>query len=912
MVRVITTCDWYESSQPFSQCSTLSFGLISNCSLQPSQPLQQIAPLPQRMPDAVGDRRRLMNKQPPGDASQPVPRPPIPDAASPAAQHQSGSGGTARDGDVMPQGAGNTLEQLPKITPVPHGGVVEPRETGNTGLSSPQEHQFGGLAAGAVGRASSQSLVTFDAKKVLALSKGVSRVPLQQLGPALFNRRGARTCGRHVHDLANRILSVEGFATYRYTAGWCHEPNPDDPLAVALHGNKMAAKDRLLPTLPLVPLKGVFAKTHLVTFLQLLQNGAIKEPASSHEGPASSRDELADVLAEGIFMHVFPWHAVRDNYDAIVALMASDNFDHAHGLVESEVRCLEHVRNAILTLEVPPGATQWAVVLKHVQRLGGKWSVDEVTEFWNFVKSTGPQQFDFIVAVWNFAECESVMRVHSKFFGSLAKVPLVLSWHRACLAVAHFMSDHKTECSYVGGVHVAGAIQTNHMRAIGELHKSDTTESLKNEEFIKDVFAKYYYDLPDTAGFAGVADTAFLKPLAAFAARVGKAVSKGAVLSQDTRAKLEGKVRRDLSGLEGCGALPTPVEPASVVKPASSQSGKTDAGLEPNVGEVKASSKHGEVSVSFKQRALDMGIDEGVLVSTAGSCDDFGLVKGFDNDSVLVAFGDAQTVASSQAKTTRCDLNSLTVAPHTKKRKTEVILPDGVKWASCSTPDVLEGCQRIAWVAVYSLYLGISAGHADLRVVRPTDWDAWVAEASGQESWAPVLPQDAGLQVVTARPIKKNTLAILPYGDTLKSGDRPEMSVAVTFGTEGPRGLQKSSFWLPAKSNPQPGEMSFREGEATAVVPFWLLASKPETPSATDKSTFPLVYQSVTAKIPCTAQCEAEVERAEPNAKHRRKASAAAPSWRGARPSMNVTLTMMTNDREIPAGVRLCIGSSPP
>ena len=76
---------------------------------------------------------------------------------------------------------------------------------------------------------------------VLKMSKGVVRVPLQDLGPALFNRLGEDTSGQHCLTLGKRILTLEGFATFRYVAGFCHEPDPADPLAVSRHGNKMQA-----------------------------------------------------------------------------------------------------------------------------------------------------------------------------------------------------------------------------------------------------------------------------------------------------------------------------------------------------------------------------------------------------------------------------------------------------------------------------------------------------------------------------------------------------------------------------------------------------------------------------------------------------------------------------------------------
>ena len=244
----------------------------------------------------------------------------------------------------------------------------------------------GGEGPGAV---SQECLVSAGAKRVLALSKGRMRVPLEDLGPALFNRHGLPTCGRHCNELGKRIVEVEGFATFRYDFGYCHEPDPANPLAVSEHGNKMADRDPLLPRLGAKPLKGVFAKTHLVTWLQLLKIGRQPEllerlAKQRSANGAASQDELQDTLENGIFMHVFSWAAVKDNKDDIVALMASNNFDNGHGLADSELRCVNSVRNALLTLEVPPAASQWDVVREHVQRLAGqRWHARDLTAFWS-------------------------------------------------------------------------------------------------------------------------------------------------------------------------------------------------------------------------------------------------------------------------------------------------------------------------------------------------------------------------------------------------------------------------------------------------------------------------------------------------------------------------------------------------
>ena len=103
-------------------------------------------------------------------------------------------------------------------------------------------------------------------------SLGVMRVPLEELGVSPLNRK---ISGTHVHTLGRRIVSVEGFVQWRYRHGWAHEPNPEDPLEVARNTNAVARATALVPQVPMVPLKGSIAKSHLLTFLQCLKNGQI-------------------------------------------------------------------------------------------------------------------------------------------------------------------------------------------------------------------------------------------------------------------------------------------------------------------------------------------------------------------------------------------------------------------------------------------------------------------------------------------------------------------------------------------------------------------------------------------------------------------------------------------------------------
>ena len=410
------------------------------------------------------------------------------------------------------------------------------------------------------GTASSQGhLVNDSAMNVLKFSKGVMRVPLEDLGPALFNRRGAATCGQHILKLAERILNLEGFATFRYVAGFCHEPNPDDTLAVARHGNAMQAADAVLPRLPMKPLKGVFAKTHLVTFLQmykagLLPNIKLKASSQSDSGKSvdvpRSHEELHDVLEHGIFMQVFPWSVVRDHKEAVIALMASDNFDHGHGLTDSEIRCIQAVREAIVAssqglLPVPSGLTQWDVVLRHVLQMSGqRWREQDIGFFWDFAKSTLEGHFEVTQDVWTFAGCEAVLRVEAAWFGAIAKMNPKLQWTRASIVVAHFLSDREKECSVVGGQCVAAAIGKGVTKNIRE---RDAKFNEEWEDWMQAVMSKYWtaWDRESRP----IANDVGVGAVAAFLDRAGRFAVNASTTADVEEQK--NKVRRQVASSNG-------------------------------------------------------------------------------------------------------------------------------------------------------------------------------------------------------------------------------------------------------------------------------------------------------------------------------------------------------------------------
>eukprot|EP00969_Alexandrium_andersonii_P225355 9953359-Alexandrium_andersonii.AAC.1 len=94
---------------------------------------------------------------------------------------------------------------------------------------------------------------------------------------------------------------TEGFASYRYGAGWCHAPDPDDPMAISRDANAKAAADPVLPRYPDAPLFGVFKCTHLVALLQLLKKGEARYPGTAEIACVPEGDDWEEPCPQNAF-----------------------------------------------------------------------------------------------------------------------------------------------------------------------------------------------------------------------------------------------------------------------------------------------------------------------------------------------------------------------------------------------------------------------------------------------------------------------------------------------------------------------------------------------------------------------------------------------------------------------------------
>ena len=167
---------------------------------------------------------------------------------------------------------------------------------------------------------------------------------------------------------------------------------------------------------------------------------------------------------------------------------------------------------------MPPGLTQWDVVLRHVMQMSGqRWREQDIGFFWEFAKSTLEGHWEVIQDVWTFAGCEAVLRVEAAWFGAIAKINPKLQWTRAAIVVAHCLSDRETECSVVGGQSVAGAIGKGVAKKVRE---RDAKFNQESEDWMQAVMAKYWTAW--SRGSRPIANDVGVGAVAAFLDRAGR------------------------------------------------------------------------------------------------------------------------------------------------------------------------------------------------------------------------------------------------------------------------------------------------------------------------------------------------------------------------------------------------------
>ena len=281
-------------------------------------------------------------------------------------------------------------------------------------------------------------------------SLGVMRVPLKELGVSPLNRE---LSGSHVHGLGRRIVSVEGFVRYRYRQGWAHEPNPEDPLEVARNTNRVARATPLLPQVPMVPLKGSIAKTHLMAFQQCLEAGNIywSDTKQLMTCPAGQL-QLAEHLKYGMFYEVFSYAGVTNDKAAILSLCQADNFDSAFALGETEMQLLRSIHASLSIMRPPVGKSSWDVIKETAAvSCGQRWSEEDMIAIYNFAKVIGETHLKFLTETVAVHIPWDTLAVRPGDFHAAARISAGLPWLKVAMVTAqYFPPEGKTTAGPFG------------------------------------------------------------------------------------------------------------------------------------------------------------------------------------------------------------------------------------------------------------------------------------------------------------------------------------------------------------------------------------------------------------------------------------------------------------------------------
>ena len=697
----------------------------------------------------------------------------------------------------------------------------------------------------------------FLAQQALKTSRGIQRVKLEELGPATFNRGGTVTDSKHCKTLMDRILTKEAFATIRYDAGYCHEPNPKDTSGVSNHGNRMVVKDPNLPQLPKAALKGTFAKTHLVTALQMYKAGKMPElarvvEARSHEDP-EEMEEFKTVLEHGLYMHVFPWTEVERNPAGFQALMASDNFQQGVGLKDSEVRCVHAMRRAMRHLDTgaEPRSTEQLqeLVIEHTKTYcGTRWLDQELEQFWQFALSTEELPLELLHNVWVHGQFESKISVDAAWLKHLSELAIEQQWVRAALCVLHFMSDTENpkERTLSGGRLVAAAVSKKSLQQMKPRSRTAHFQAQSHvcEQFLAAMMQRYYTPWADAIANPPFDRLMWMSTLVNLLCKVAKHLLNACQASANVQAccvtnqmctDWETSFRKHVAK-HAHASIPEAVN--FKAGPEATGHGPSDAPVHEDVppAEPKPLERDaaGKMMVSFKRRAEEAGFLAGAKVLRQGSDEnslvaaDVGVIKKVAADAILVSWAGAEP---------RCmELEDLA---HPTKRITLVADPreqalesPGVKWSPTGSSENKDACKAIVMYMAYGLY--VKQSEVDLHITE-------VAQRS--------------LEIRVRRNYEPYTLALLPFGTTISEteGTGASPSVPVRLVTN-PKNEAATVMDYRLKARPLPKILKFGGEHAPILVPFWVLANNPAPgaePRASDGSAaVPLAYQAAEVAVP--------------------------------------------------------------
>ncbi len=311
--------------------------------------------------------------------------------------------------------------------------------------------------------------------EMLKKNKGKLKFNIWELGPAKFNRLGEDTSVTHILALFENIMLKRGFAHYRYDCLWTHSPNPRDPLEVYDHGQSMRSRNVLLPDLPKKALKGTFRRVHLMTGMQMTDEGGRTLPISGkalNKGIANS--EAMDVFEHGLWCLHFDYEDVKENLEDFKNLMASDNWEADLVLGDNEVSLAVRMIKLIhsTAMKGKQGSDLDRAVIAQVKATAGeKFGDQDLKWLLNWAKTTSIEVADVLQPLQKFLVDPVAYAAPTQQFNWITGIPPECQWLRSTQFVRMYSADpnpEKGEIKIVNGKVVSNALSLKHIETMNK------------------------------------------------------------------------------------------------------------------------------------------------------------------------------------------------------------------------------------------------------------------------------------------------------------------------------------------------------------------------------------------------------------------------------------------------------------
>ena len=357
---------------------------------------------------------------------------------------------------------------------------------------------------------------------LFSMTKGVSRVQVELLAPAWFNRFGDALKGSRVLEIIKLILIQPGFATYKYEHAWVVAPDPAGGFQMADLANRMAALDSWLPKRDRKTFYGTFRKSHLAAALLIIKQGTFKWPETDQYITADQGNaDLKDTLRLGMRCQVWDHEDVTKHIESFKILMASDNWEADEQMGDDELSVMNRIFECKATVHSPDlGLTKDQSIIRSVKKIcSTAWTDNELYVLLDYVKSTTPQAFDLLRIFQTLTTDPLVFNVLIRHFKEMTEsFGMQYQWLKLTLTCAMYGADRTTETKKAGGRGKVEptVITQKHLKNVLSIPADDL---MKVEAFLRTSVQHYWLDLQSSSHALG---PPLLKEFGAFLQKVGR------------------------------------------------------------------------------------------------------------------------------------------------------------------------------------------------------------------------------------------------------------------------------------------------------------------------------------------------------------------------------------------------------